>query len=151
MSPSTHPPRHCPVPHPVLVYDGDCALCTGAALWVARRWADGAPQAVAWQSLGVDGLRRLGLTGEQVATAAWWVDEDGGLSGAEAAIGRALRRCRRPGAWLGMILLTRPGAFVGGRVYPVVARHRHRLPGATPACAMRRPPADETGGSGPRR
>ena len=106
----------------VLVYDGDCGFCTGAADFVGGR-------RFAWQELGAEGLARLGLTVAEARDAAWWVDETGRYRG-HLAIGHALSR-RSP---LGRVLLVPPLSWAGTAVYPLVARWRHRLPGGTPAC-----------------
>jgi hypothetical protein len=38
---------------------------------------------------------------------------------------------------LGWLLLTPPFSWAGAAGYPIVARYRHKLPGATAACAVR--------------
>jgi len=106
----------------VLVYDGDCGFCTGAAGFVGGR-------RFAWQELGAEGLARLGLTADEARDAAWWVDKTGRYRG-HLAIGHALSQ-RSP---LGRALLVPPLSWTGAAVYPLVARWRHRLPGGTPAC-----------------
>ena len=120
----------------LLIFDGDCGFCTSSANWVARRWPDASQAAVPWQKLGTDGLQCLGLTTEQASVSAWWVDAHGDLFDAERAIGKALRACRAPWRWLGTAVLVAPGRWVAGLLYPLVARHRHRLPAGTPACRV---------------
>jgi hypothetical protein len=39
-------------------------------------------------------------------------------------------------AGVGHVLLVPPFRWVGGAVYPLIARWRHLLPGGTPACRM---------------
>jgi predicted DCC family thiol-disulfide oxidoreductase YuxK len=125
---------------PLLVFDGDCGFCTSSADWVQRRWSRPGPRAVAWQGLGDAGLARLGLTVADVRGSAWWVEPGGRRFGAHMAIGKALRSCRRPWRWLGGPLLVPPGRWIARSLYPLVARHRHRLPGGTPACRAARDP-----------
>lgn len=113
-----------------IVYDGDCGFCTSCAQWLeARSDADVAP----WQRLDLDAL---GLSGDDVATAAWWVGEDGERRRGERAIAQALRTCGPGWSALGSVIdapPVRPFAAVG---YQLVARFRHRLPGGTPACRL---------------
>lgn len=119
----------------ILVFDGDCAFCTSAAAWASGGWRGGA-QAVSWQALGDDGLARLGLDEERARRAAWWVGADGRADAGARAIGRALAAghgWRRPA---GLALLAPPVSWVGRGAYPLVARFRHRLPGATSACRV---------------
>jgi predicted DCC family thiol-disulfide oxidoreductase YuxK len=115
----------------VLVFDGDCGFCTWSAARI-QRWAAGALDVVPWQ---LADLAALGLTQAQCSASVQFVDADGVASGG-AAVARALLRCREPWRTVGRALampLMRP--FVE-RGYVVVAANRHRLPGATPACAL---------------
>jgi predicted DCC family thiol-disulfide oxidoreductase YuxK len=118
---------------PVLVFDGDCGFCTSSAHWVARRWSEEST-AIPWQELGNEGLLRLGLTEEQAMVSVWWVEPGGPVLGAEQAVAKALLACGRPWRWIGAAMLLPPGRRLGRLLYPVIARHRHRLPGGTPAC-----------------
>jgi predicted DCC family thiol-disulfide oxidoreductase YuxK len=120
---------------PILIFDGDCGFCTTSARWVARHSPEG-PRIVAWQALGDEGLHNLGLTKEQATASAWWVDGRGQLFGADLAIVSALRACRAPWRWLGGLLVLPPGKWLGRVIYPVIARHRHQLPGGTAACRV---------------
>ncbi|RMH78140.1 MAG: DUF393 domain-containing protein, partial [Actinomyces sp.] len=70
----------------MLVYDGDCGFCTASAHWIARRLPAGTP-VVAAADADLDGL---GLSDHDVATAAWWIDPDGGRHRGHRAIARAL-------------------------------------------------------------
>jgi predicted DCC family thiol-disulfide oxidoreductase YuxK len=115
----------------VLVFDGDCGFCTWSAGYVAQ-WAAGALDVVPWQHAD---LTRLGLTEAQCSAAVQFVDRRGVASGG-AAIARALLRCRQPWRSAG-VLLSRPVLIPAvERGYALVAAHRHRLPGGTPACAL---------------
>ena len=115
----------------VLVFDGDCGFCTWSAARI-RRWAAGTLDVVPWQ---LADLTALGLTEEQCASAVQFVDADGVASGG-AAVARALLRCREPWRTAGRVLALPWLAPVVERGYVVVAANRHRLPGATPACAL---------------
>ena len=114
-----------------LVFDGDCAFCTSSARWLARRLPPGV-EVRPWQRLDLD---ELGLTEEQVTTAAWWVD-GARREGAHLAVGRSLQAAGgvwRPLGWLCRVLPTR---WLAAALYRVVAGNRHRLPGGTPACRL---------------
>jgi len=113
-----------------LIFDGDCGVCQRCANFVSRR----SPGITVGSYQSLD-LESLGVTAEQAATAALWVDGDGVRDGHDA-IAAALVASRRPWTWLGRVLSCWPVAPLGRRVYPVIARNRHRLPGATAACEM---------------
>lgn len=121
---------------PLLVYDGDCGFCTRSARWVARRLPAGSPATVApWQSLD---LRSLGLTPVDVASAAWWIDADGGKRRGHLAMAAALGRIGGRWAVVGRLLATPPVSWLARPVYALVARYRHRMPGSTDACRLPR-------------
>ena len=122
----------------LLIFDGECGFCTSSARWVAASWADGS-KAVPWQDLGGDGLAALGLTVEQAQTEVWWVDPRGRRSGGHRAVAKSLRAARGWKRAAGILIDWPPLSLLAAGAYPVVARHRHRLPGATPACAVSRP------------
>lgn len=118
---------------PTLVFDGDCGFCTGSSEWIAGHWTRPG-RAVPYQELDRAALARLGLSASQVAGAAWWVDESGNAWGGHQAIARSLAAA---GGWrgtAGRALLVPPLSWLGSAVYPIVARHRRRLPGTAPAC-----------------
>jgi predicted DCC family thiol-disulfide oxidoreductase YuxK len=129
-----------PVNAGVLVFDGDCGFCTTVAHWAERSFQHG-ERAQAWQFLGAAALADLGLTEDDVRSAAWWVDARGPARG-HRSIGRALQA---GGGWrrvAGFVVLTPPASWVAAGVYRLVVRFRYRLPGGTPACrvAGTRPP-----------
>jgi predicted DCC family thiol-disulfide oxidoreductase YuxK len=118
---------------PLLVFDGDCGFCTKSAEWVSRDWR-GRARAVPWQTLGEKGLAEIGLTIEQVTESAWWVDQLNQPVGGHRAIGESLRACRGWKRALGTAIVSPPLDWIGPAAYRLVARHRYRLPGGTPAC-----------------
>ncbi len=119
---------------PVLVFDGDCAFCTTTARWAAARLGERA-RVMSFQALGDDGLAALGLEPTQVQAAAWWVDRSGGRrERAARAVGRALLTIGGGYAVPGALALVPPTSWLAAGTYRLVARHRHRLPGGTPAC-----------------
>jgi predicted DCC family thiol-disulfide oxidoreductase YuxK len=123
-----------PPNRPVLVYDGDCGFCTKSARWLGRRLPDGASvqpgQALDHAALGLDD--------DDVAAAAWWIDENGTRSRGHAAIGRAL--VAGGGAWgvVGRLLLVPPLSWLARPVYAVIARNRSKMPGGSDACDIPR-------------
>lgn len=119
----------------ILVFDGDCAFCTAAAHRMAARWTRPA-RAVAWQRLGDGRLGDLGLTTADVRTAAYWVDERGRLFRGHRAVAKALMAGTLSQRALGALLLTPPVSWLARPGYWLVARYRHRLPGATEACRL---------------
>ena len=119
-----------------LIYDGGCGFCTASAHWVSRRWTGAdPPRAVPWQHLSAEHVARLQLTPDDFARSAWWVDGDR-VEGGFRAIALALVAIHGPWAVVGRILLVPPVSWIGPPAYRVVARHRHRLPGGTPACKV---------------
>lgn len=125
------------VPRPVLVYDGDCGVCTRFARVSTRLRRRGGDYAVApWQTLD---LARLGLTPEQCDAAVQWVAADGSVSSGQDAIARSLLAARVPVRPLGALILAPGVNSLAGAVYRWVAANRSRLPGGTPACSL--PPA----------
>jgi predicted DCC family thiol-disulfide oxidoreductase YuxK len=118
---------------PVLIFDGDCSFCTASANWAAARW-HGRARAVPWQTLASDELAAVALTPDDVRCAAWWIDAAGRRSRGHLAIAEALRAGSGWSAIVGRVLLVPPFRWVGGAVYRLIVRSRHRLPGGTPAC-----------------
>ncbi len=112
-----------------LVYDADCGFCTVTAEWLREH---GDCEVVPWQGLD---LAAAGLTEEEVASAAYWLESGGKRRGARA-VAAALRSCGPAYAVLGRLIdlpPVRPLAAVG---YRLVARYRYKLPGGTAACRM---------------
>ncbi|MFN0282446.1 MAG: thiol-disulfide oxidoreductase DCC family protein [Kineosporiaceae bacterium] len=127
---------------PVLVYDGDCGICTKLSR-VARRYV--MPRrgtVIASSDLDLDAY---GLTTQQCLDALQFVDDRGRTHAAQDAVARLLLAA----AWwwrpLGALLLLPGVRALAGLAYRWVARNRHRLPGSTQACAVpspAAPPAD---------
>lgn len=124
-------------PTPVLVFDGDCAICSTLARFTARRVRrHDADFAIApWQELD---LASLGLTEAQCIEALQWVGADGKISAAHNAVAQALWNGH---AWFkpAAAVIWAPGINqLAAVVYRWVADNRHRLPGGTPACSIPR-------------
>ena len=128
-------------PRPVLVYDGDCGICTRFARLSTRlRRRDGGYTVAPWQTLD---LAALGLTEQQCDAAVQWVAADGSVSSSQDAIARSLLAARAPVRPLGALMLAPGVNTLAGVVYRWVAANRSRLPGGTPACSL--PPAQRPG------
>lgn len=114
-----------------LVYDADCGFCTICADWLA---AHSTATLQSWQSLDLDAI---GLTVDDVTTAAYWLGADGRVAARGAgAIAAALRTCRGAYPLLGRLMRLPLIRTLADAVYVVVARNRHRLPGGTAACRL---------------
>lgn len=115
----------------LLIYDGDCGFCTQTA----RKFGDFAGESAAiapWQSLD---LTEYGLTETDCTTAAYWVQDGVAHRGADAFV-HGLAVCDNPMRLVGKVLGLPPILWLAHRVYPLVAKYRHRLPGATDACRI---------------
>lgn len=117
----------------MLIFDGDCGFCTTSAHWIERRLSDDV-EVVAWQF--VDDLAALDLTAEEANERVWWITPDGNKRGGHLAIGDALASAGGFWGFLGRLSLLPPFVWLGGPVYRLIARNRHRMPGGTPACRI---------------
>jgi hypothetical protein len=116
---------------PVLIYDGGCGFCTKAAAR-ARRIAQ--PNVTVAASSDIN-LADLGLTADECNEALKFVNSQGTIFSGAAAVSSLLTSS--VGAWP---LAGRTMGLAGIRqladiCYRLVARNRHRLPGATSSCA----------------
>ncbi len=117
----------------LLIFDGDCGFCTSVARWSARRFRHG-EETEAWQLLDPKVLDQHELTLREVKDAAWWVDDSGLRERGHRAVGRALGAQGKHWRVVSWIVLNPPTSWLAASLYLLVARWRHRLPGATPAC-----------------
>jgi predicted DCC family thiol-disulfide oxidoreductase YuxK len=127
----------------MLIYDGDCGFCTKVATWF-RAHQRVPVTVVAWQE--INDLSELGLTVADVSTALYWVDAYGRTYRGDQGAARALAVLGPPWPLVGAAMRVPPLRWLGGLAYPVLARYRHKLPGATQACAL---PARVSMGSAP--
>ena len=123
----------------VLIFDGDCGFCTSAANAVVKRSVPPVT-AIAWQFAN---LSEFGLTAAQAQQRVYVVSQSDEVGirtfGGHLAFAQLL--VLQPN-WvlrlLGRLLKYPPVSWVGALGYALVARFRHRLPGATPACSLNR-------------
>ncbi|POM23210.1 hypothetical protein BTM25_43620 [Actinomadura rubteroloni] len=117
---------------PVLLYDGDCGFCTASVRFIDRHIPTRA-RIMPYQRAD---LAALGVTASRASREVLWVDERGRVSGAAQAVARLLTAAG--GAWrpVGLLLRTPPLRWIALAAYRFVSKHRDRLPGGTPACAL---------------
>lgn len=116
----------------LLIFDGDCGFCTTSARWIERRLPEGV-RVAPWQILDLD---EFALTEHDVTTAAYWVDDAGRAHRGHLGIGRALMAAG--GAWplVGRLIVLPPISWVARPIYALIAKNRHRMPGAGEACRV---------------
>ena len=107
-----------------LIYDGDCGFCTATARWAERRLSDDYQVVPSQQT----DLAAFGLTDEDVARSAWWIDPNGTRSDEHRCIANALRAMRAHWPALGRLLTLRPISPLAGWTYRLIAGNRYRLP-----------------------
>ncbi|RJL34002.1 thiol-disulfide oxidoreductase DCC family protein [Bailinhaonella thermotolerans] len=125
---------------PVLIYDGDCGICTRCVAFVERRMRTRA-EITAWQFAD---LAALGTTAERAEHEVLWAEPGGRVHGGAQAVARLLIDAGLPWAPLGWVARIPPFRWIAHGLYRLVADNRHRLPGGTPACAL---PADQRPGA----
>lgn len=120
------------MPRPVLLFDGDCGFCTRSAelLRGLRVNAD----VVAWQH---HDIARHGITPADAMAAVQFVDADGRVASGHHAVTGVLRTGGRFWRLIARSLEAPGLTQLAARTYRVVAKYRYRLPGGTPACAMK--------------
>src|SRR5690606_2655812 len=121
---------------PGLIFAGDCAFCTTCVNWIpARLRRPGRPEAraVPWQFTD---LTAAGTTPERAQREVLWLDLRGEITGGAAAVAAWLRYAGGPYRVLGTLLRLPVVAQVASAGYRLIAANRHRLPGASPACAL---------------
>lgn len=125
----------------MLLFDGDCGFCTRSAAVLKRLRLDA--EVTPWQ---FSDIGRYGITADQAMDAVQFVAADGSVASGHHAIAGVLRTGGLPLRILGVLLVLPGLSPLAGLVYRVVARYRYRLPGGTPACAVRPvPQAGDTG------
>lgn len=117
---------------PVLIYDGDCAFCTSSVVFAERRLRPRC-EITPWQFAD---LESLGVTRERAEYELLWTTPNGSVYGGAQAVAKLL--LSSGGVWsvLGALLTLPPARWLAHGVYRLVANHRDRMPGGTPACAV---------------
>lgn len=114
-----------------LLYDPDCGFCTAAANRI-RPWC-GRNVVVPMTAAELVGGQ---VDADRARREIPFVDDDGRVRYGAAAIGAALLDGGVPARVVGTLLASRAGSVVANPIYRIIARHRHRLPGGTPACTL---------------
>lgn len=114
----------------MLLVDGDCGFCMRAGAWLAARTSG--ITIVPLQQVDLDALRL-----DPVAVSArLHAVGDGGVRVGSAAIAEALRHGSLAMRVAARVLEAPLVRGVAQRLYDLVARVRHRLPGGTAACQL---------------
>ena len=123
----------------VLIYDGDCGICTDSAKWTRKHVVDrDSVRITPFQELD---LVAFGLTLDDVANAAWWIDPDGRKWRGHLAAARAFEHCSRRWRILGRVLRTWPVSVGAAALYRWIADNRQRLSRGEVACEPVRSPS----------
>lgn len=120
---------------PLLIFDGDCAICTTSAN-VITRWIRPRCDVEPWQRTDI---AAFGLTAQECTTAVQFVNAQRRVYSGSRAVMQMLRTAPQPWPVLGAIGDAPGVAWVADRVYRWIAANRDRLPGSTPACAVDQP------------
>ncbi len=116
---------------PTVLYDADCGFCTKAAGFVPRLRLD-----VDVASLQSVDLGMLGVSPQRAVAEMPFIHSDGSVVYGHEAIAAALKTGPVPLQLIGRFI-TLPGIDrIAKPTYGWVAKHRHQLPGGTPACAL---------------
>ena len=117
----------------VMIFDGDCGFCSACVRWGYRNLKR-MPESIPFQVIDV---ATYGLTLEQVKSAVWLIEPSGKHNRGHLAVA-ALLALQPEFYWRFLAGLMRAPILSGLAAlgYRLVVRFRHRLPGATEACAM---------------
>ena len=117
---------------PVFLYDGDCAFCSSCARVIERR----IPTTAAVRAWQLTDLDALGVTPTEAEEAVVWVAPGGAKAAGPEAFALLLVDAGSVWRLLGRLLDLPPVCWLAWRVYRVVARNRHRMPGGTATCSL---------------
>ncbi|MQY12784.1 hypothetical protein SRB5_29230 [Streptomyces sp. RB5] len=117
----------------ILVYDGDCGFCTTCVRFAERRIRPDC-EVTPWQFADLDAL---GVTRERARYEVLWIAPDGRVYGGADAVSRLLRGAGPLWRVPGLLLAMPPVSLLARAAYRLIAANRHRMPGGTPACAVR--------------
>jgi predicted DCC family thiol-disulfide oxidoreductase YuxK len=132
---------------PVLVYDGDCAFCSGCVRQAERRLPHDGPrrgwEAVPFQFADLPALDAAAggrglVTADRAGREVLWVTPGGAVHGGAQAVARLLMRAGGVWSVLGAVLALPPVRWIAAGVYRLIAVNRQRMPGGTAACALPR-------------
>ena len=122
-----------------LITDPDCGFCQRSAGWLGDHFAGPWKNTPATSAV----LERFDITEGQASQAVWFVVTSDGVIVSKHRGSSAVARLisLRGGIWrMARIAEVPPFVWLAQAVYRVIARNRHRMPGATAACEL--PKAD---------
>ena len=115
----------------ILVFDGQCGMCTRVVNRMARWNRKGRLRIEPLQSPGV--AERVGVPDDRLPESAWWLDASGAVFAGAHAMNAAPSKAL--GTPLPLGIYRRPGiGALQNVVYRWVAAHRYRFRGVTPLC-----------------
>lgn len=114
----------------MFLYDGDCGFCTRAARWLGTMIGD-TEVIRPWQTVDIG---ECGLTEDDLESASYWVEDGQARRGAKGIAAALTSADRRRWQFAGAMVSLPPLTWVAEAIYEVVARNRHRMPGASDAC-----------------
>lgn len=102
---------------PILLYDGDCALCRRCADWI-RRTMPVQPELQPFQEADLAGL---GVSRAEASRSIQWIESSGRVSAGHIAAARLL--ISNGGGWavLGRIMFIPPASWVAAAIYRLTA------------------------------
>ncbi|MEN9711332.1 MAG: hypothetical protein RL441_1324 [Actinomycetota bacterium] len=118
-----------------LITDPDCGFCQRSAGWLVEHFAGPWKNTPATSAV----LSRFDITEEQASQAVWFVVTSDDLIVSKHRGSSAVARLisLRGGFWnAARIAEVPPFVWLAQSAYRVIARNRHRLPGATAACEL---------------
>lgn len=121
-----------------LITDPDCGFCQRSAGWLGEHFAGPWINTPATSAV----LGRFDITDQQASQAVWFVvtRDDVIVSKQRGSSAVARLISMRGGLWsVARIAEVPPLVWIAQVLYSLIARNRHRLPGATAACEMPKP------------
>lgn len=115
----------------VLIFDGNCGMCTRARNRLLRMNRTGRLRTEPMQQPGV--AERVGVDADRLLESSWWLDSSGEVYAGAEAINAALSTALGSRLPLRVYRLPAVGALEEG-IYRWVATHRYRFRGVTPLC-----------------
>ncbi len=109
----------------MLIFDGDCPVCRGAADWIRRRAVPGAFEFLPCRAAEV-AVRFPSVATEECLRAMQLVLPDGTVLAGDRALPEILRRTRRH-AWAASLFGIPGAGFVARVFYRWIAANRHRI------------------------
>ena len=126
------------MPQPaLLITDPDCGFCQRSAGWLESKFSGNWRNSPSHSDL----LQEYGITAEQAQQSVWLVEFDSAGTPSRSAGAAAVARvvAMHGGIWRAAKLFAYPPlVWLAQPVYKLIARNRHRLPGATAACELPR-------------